>query len=161
MEPRFDLNANGLGARLGKRFAAASQLILESSLPFLTTELVSLRTSQINGCGFCADMHTKEAAAAGETSLRLNLVATWRESTVFTEPERAALALAEEVTRFADADAGVSEEAWSHARGHYDDDQLAALLYLIAMVNASNRLLVSTRTKGGAYEAGSLAPAPA
>ncbi len=62
-----------------------------------------LRASQINGCGGCVDMHTKEAAAAGETALRLNLVAVWREATVFTEAERAALELAEEGTRIADA----------------------------------------------------------
>ena len=87
-----------------------------------------LRASQINGCGWCVDMHTKEAAAAGETAVRLNLVAAWRESTVFTEAERAALALAEEGTRLADAYHGVSDETWAQVRKHYDDDQIAALV---------------------------------
>ncbi len=73
-------------------------------------------------------MHTKEAAAAGETAVRLNLVAAWREATVFTEAERAALALAEEGTRLADAHHGVSDETWAQVRKHYDDDQIAALV---------------------------------
>ena len=100
----------------------------------------SLRASQINGCGLCVDMHTKEAAAAGETAVRLNLVAAWRESTVFTEAERAALALAEEGTRLADAHHGVSDETWAQVRKHYDDDQIAALVCLVALINAANRL---------------------
>ena len=99
-----------------------------------------LRASQINGCGFCVDIHTKEAAAAGETPLRLNLVAAWRHATVFTEAERAALALAEEGTRLADAYHGVSDETWAQVRKHYDDDQIAALVCLVAMINAANRL---------------------
>ncbi len=93
---------------------------------------MSLRASQINGCGFCTDMHTKDAAAAGETPVRLNLVAAWREATVFTEAERAALALAEEGTRLADTHQGVSDETWAQARKHYDDEQLAALVCLVA-----------------------------
>ena len=77
-----------------------------------TQELVKLRASQINGCGFCADMHSKDAAHNGETSVRLNLVATWREATVFTEAERAALEFAEQGTRIADAAGGVPDEVW-------------------------------------------------
>ena len=72
-----------------------------------------LRASQINGCGWCVDIHTKEAAAAGETALRLNFVAAWRHASVFSEAEQAALALAEEGTRLGDANHGVSEETWS------------------------------------------------
>jgi len=79
-------------------------------------------------CGWCTDIHTKEAAAAGETPVRLNLVAAWRESTVFTEAERAALALTEEGTRLADAHHGVSDQTWAQVRKHYDDDQIAALV---------------------------------
>ena len=116
-----------------------------------------LRASQINGCGWCVDLHTKEAAAAGESAVRLHLVAAWRESTVFTEAERAALALAEEGTRLADAHQGVSDETWARAREHYDDDQLAALVYLVAMINAANRLGVIARNQGGSYEPGMFA----
>jgi AhpD family alkylhydroperoxidase len=153
MEPRFNLFANELGAKFSKRFANVS-LAIEESLPKTLLELVNLRVSQINGCGFCVDYHTKEAAAAGETSVRLNLVAAWRESTVFTEAERAALALAEEGTRLADAYQGVSDETWAQVREHYDDDQIAALVYLVAMINAANRLGVIVRNQGGSYEPG-------
>ncbi len=154
MEPRFDLNGNEFGAKIGKRFANTSMAIMGSSLPKSLQELVELRASQINGCGYCVDAHSKELAAAGEPPVRINLVAAWRESTVFTEAECAALALAEEGTRLADANHGVSDETWAQVRKHYDDDQVAALVYLVAMINAANRLLVITRTKGGSYEPG-------
>jgi AhpD family alkylhydroperoxidase len=157
MEPRIDLFSNEIGAKFAKRFANASLVIDQSSLSKATQELVSLRTSQINGCGWCVDMHTKEAVAGGETAVRLNLVAAWRESTVFTEAEQAALALAEEGTRLADAYHGVSDETWAQVRKHYDDDQIAALVSLVAMVNAANRLAVIVHQKGGSYEAGMFA----
>jgi AhpD family alkylhydroperoxidase len=159
MDTRFNLFENELAATFTKRFASAAMVIQQSSLPRSTAELVALRTSQINGCGWCADMHTKDAAAAGETPVRLNLVATWRESTVFTEAERAALAMAEEGTRLADASLGVSDETWARVRAHYDDDQIVALIANIAMINAANRLAVIVRQKGGSYEPGMFAAA--
>ena len=157
MEPRIDLFTNEIGVKFAKRFANAGLVIDQSPLPKATQELVSLRASQINGCGWCVDMHTKEAAAAGETAVRLNLVAAWRESTVFTEAEQAALALAEEGTRLADADQGVSDETWAQVRKHYDDDQTAALVALVALINAANRLAVIVHQKGGSYEPGMFA----
>jgi AhpD family alkylhydroperoxidase len=157
MEPRFNMLENEVAAKFAKRFANASLVIHQSPLPKSTQELVSLRASQINGCGWCVDMHTKDAAAAGESPVRLNLVAAWRESTVFTEAERAALALAEEGTRLADAYQGVSDETWAQVREHYDDDQVAALVCLVAMINAANRLGVIVHQKGGSYEAGMFA----
>jgi len=157
MEPRINLMTNEIGAKIGKRFANVSLVIEQSSLPKATQELVMLRASQINGCGFCVDLHTKEAAAAGETAVRLNLVAAWRESTVFTEAERAALALAEEGTRLADACQGVSDETWDQVRKHYDDDQVAALVSLVALINAANRLAVIVHQRGGSYEPGMFA----
>src|SRR4051794_39749797 len=122
MEPRFNMLDNEIAARFAKRFANASLVIPQPPLRRSPQELGPLPTSQINGCGWCVDMHTKDAAAAGETSVRLNLVAAWRESTVFTEAEQAALALAEEGTRLADAHHGVSDETWAKVREHYDDD---------------------------------------
>ena len=157
MEPRFNMIGNELGATFAKRFANASMVIANSPLPKSTQELMGLRASQINGCGWCVDIHTKEAAAAGETALRINLVAAWRETTVFTEAEQAALALAEEGTRLADADQGVSDETWAQVRKHYDEDQAAALVCLVAMINAANRMGVIVRQKGGSYQAGMLA----
>jgi AhpD family alkylhydroperoxidase len=152
MEPRIDVMANELGAKIAKRMYQTSLVIVESSLPKATQDLVMLRASQINGCGFCVDYHTKDAAAAGETAVRLHLTAAWRESTVFTDAERAALALAEEGTRLADAHPGVSDETWAAVRKHYDEDQCVALVSLIAMMNATNRLNVMVHKQGGSYE---------
>jgi len=157
MEPRIDLMTNEIGAKFAKRFANAGMVISNSPLPKAVQELVSLRASQINGCGWCVDMHTKEAAAAGETAVRLNLVAAWRESTVFTEAEQAALALAEEGTRLADAHDGVSDQTWAQVRKHYDDDQTVALVALVALINAANRLAVVLHQKGGSYQPGMFA----
>ncbi|MFD4945660.1 carboxymuconolactone decarboxylase family protein [Streptomyces sp. NPDC058239] len=157
MEPRINLFANEVGAKIGKRMYSVSQVIQESPLPKATQELVQLRASQINGCGFCVDIHAKDAAAAGETSARLNLVAAWRHSTVFTEAECAAPALAEEGTRIADAGQGVSEETWAQVRKYYDEDQAIALVSLVAMINATNRLGVILNNQGGSYEPGALA----
>ncbi|MEU8996105.1 carboxymuconolactone decarboxylase family protein [Streptomyces caniferus] len=125
-----------------------------SALPATTRELVKIRASQINGCGGCLDMHTKDAAQAGESALRLNLVAAWREATVFTEAERAALELTEQGTRLADAAGGVTDEAWARAAEHYDEEQLTALVSQIALINACNRLNVITRQPAGDYQPG-------
>ncbi|MET8873666.1 carboxymuconolactone decarboxylase family protein [Nocardia sp. NPDC004604] len=157
MEPRINLSANEIGAKFFKRFGIASLVILESTLPKVTQDLMMLRVSQINGCGWCTDVHSKDLAHAGEATVRINLVAAWRESTVFTEAERAALALAEEGTRLADAHHGVSDETWTAVRKHYDDDQIAAMVALVAQINAANRLGVIVRQQGGSYQPGMFA----
>jgi AhpD family alkylhydroperoxidase len=157
MDSRFNMLENPLAAKLGKRFAGLHQVLTQSSLPKATMELVALRVSQINGCAFCCDMHTKDAMAAGEDPVRLNLVAAWREATVFSEAERAALALAEEGTRLADAHDGVSDETWLQVRKQYDDDQLAALINVIALINAANRMNVIVRNPAGSYQPGMFA----
>ncbi|WUH91576.1 carboxymuconolactone decarboxylase family protein [Streptomyces sp. NBC_00433] len=155
MEPRLNLAAIPLAARVMKPFSSASLVVIrESELPKATQDLVMLRSSQINGCGYCTDIHTKEAAAAGETAQRLHLVAAWRESTVFTEAERAALELTEQGTRLADTGRGVTDEVWENAAKHYGEDRLAALVLLVSLINASNRMCVMTRMQGGAYQAG-------
>jgi AhpD family alkylhydroperoxidase len=157
MEPRFNLFDSPTAAKVAKRFYNASMALEQSTLPRALQELLALRASQINGCGWCVDIHTKEAAAAGESQLRLNLVAAWRHSSVFTEAERAALALAEEGTRIADAYPGVSDETWAELRKHYDDDQLGALVCLVAMINAATRMSVILHNEGGSYEPGMFA----
>lgn len=101
--------------------------------------------------------HTKDATMAGEIAVRLHLVAAWREATVFTDAERAALALAEEGTRLADAHHGVSQETWERVREHFDKDQSVALVALVAMINATNRLNVMVHNPGGSIEPSSLA----
>ncbi|MGW1755867.1 carboxymuconolactone decarboxylase family protein [Streptomyces mirabilis] len=154
MDARLDYFAGPTAAKALKHFMSAGKALKDSPLPAATQELVALRVSQINGCAVCIDMHTKEAAAAGETPVRLNLVAAWREATVFTEAERAALELAEEGTRIADAAGGVGDEVWAHAAKHYDEDQLTALVVLVSFMNSANRLNIITRQPAGNYEAG-------
>src|SRR3954453_6013452 len=154
MEARFDMLGSELVMRFVRRFNAAAQVVAEAPLSETVRDLVRIRASQINGCGFCTDMHTKDALAAGETQQRLNLVAAWRDAAVFTDAERAALAMAEEGTRIADAATGVSDETWQAARKHFDDEELAALIVEIAMINGGNRLTVIAGTPAGGYEPG-------
>ncbi|MFF9058947.1 carboxymuconolactone decarboxylase family protein [Streptomyces sp. NPDC014882] len=154
MEARLNVMAGPVAAKAMKHIVAAATALGESTLPASTRELVMLRASQINGCAGCVDMHTKDAAAAGETAQRLHLVAAWREAKVFTDAERAALALAEEGTRIADAAGGVPDEVWADAAEHYDDDQLADLVVQIALINAFNRGNVITRQPAGDYVVG-------
>jgi AhpD family alkylhydroperoxidase len=155
MESRFNLFDSPTAAKVAKRLYSASVAMRESSLPPATQHLVELRASQLNGCGWCVDIHTKEAAAAGESRLRIDLVAAWRHTTVYTEAERAALALTEEGTRLGDT--GVSDATWAEARRHYDDDQIGALVCLVALINAANRMSVILQNQGGAYEPGMFA----
>lgn len=154
MDARLNVFSSPTAGKALKHIVSASKAVSDSPLPSATQELVRLRASQINGCGFCTDMHTKDAAAGGETSVRLHLVAAWREATVFSEAERAALELAEEGTRIADAAGGVSDEVWANAAKHYDEEQLTALMLLIALINAFNRMNVILRTPAGDYQPG-------
>jgi AhpD family alkylhydroperoxidase len=154
MEARLNYFGSDTATRFVKYLNSAGRVVHDSTLPAATRELVNLRASQINGCACCTDMHAKDALAAGETQQRLNLVAVWREATVFSDAERAALELTEEGTRIADAAGGVSDEVWANARKHYDDDQLAALVCQIAGINAWNRLNVITRQPAGDYQPG-------
>ena len=154
MQARLTVLDSPAAARSVKHVIAANRALADSTLPIATQELVRLRASQINGCSGCVDMHTKEAAHAGETSVRLHLVAAWREATVFTEAERAALELTEQGTRIADAAGGVPDEVWANAAKHYDEDQLADLVCVIALINAFNRLNVITQQPAGNYQVG-------
>jgi len=154
MDPRFNYQGNTVAVQFAKYINSAGAVLSNSTLPAVTQELVKIRASQINGCAACTDMHTKDAAHAGESPVRLNLVAAWREATVFTEAERAALELTEQGTRVADAAGGVTDEAWANAAKHYDEDQLGALVSLIALINTYNRINVITRQPAGDYRPG-------
>ncbi len=154
MDARFDYHGSTVAAKFAKYINSAGRVVTESTLPATTQELVKIRASQINSCSTCLDMHTKDAEQAGESRVRLNLVAAWREATVFTEAERAALEVTEQGTRIADGAGGVTDEAWANAAKHYDDDQLAALVSLVALINTYNRVNVITRRPGGDYEPG-------
>ncbi|MEU9291757.1 carboxymuconolactone decarboxylase family protein [Streptomyces sp. NPDC048275] len=154
MESRLNYFGHPLAGKVLKHINSANKAISDSTLPGVIQELVKIRASQINGCGFCTDMHTKDAAHAGETVQRLNLVAAWREAKVFTEAERAALELAEQGTRTADAAGGVTDEAWTNAAKHFDEDQLVALISLIAVINAYNRINIINQQPAGDYQPG-------
>ncbi|MGP3977124.1 carboxymuconolactone decarboxylase family protein [Streptomyces sp. 8N114] len=154
MEARLNAFTNPVLGKVFNHFIAAGKALEDSTLPASTQELVKLRASQINGCGFCTDMHFKDAVHAGESAERLNLVAAWREATVFTEAERAALELTEEATRIADAAGGVPDEVWANAAKHYDEDQLGALVGVITVINAFNRANAMLRMPAGDYQPG-------
>ena len=154
MDTRLNLYGNSVAEKVAKHINSAGAVVTGSTLPAATQELVKIRASQINGCAACTDMHTKDAQHAGESPVRLNLVAAWREAKVFTEAERAALELTEQGTRIADAAGGVTDEAWANAAKHHDEDQLAALVSLIAGINAYNRMNVITRQPAGDYQPG-------
>jgi AhpD family alkylhydroperoxidase len=154
MDARLDYLASPLAMKVVKHINAAGAVLHGSALPAATQELVKLRASQVNGCGFCTDMHIKDALHAGESQQRLNLVAAWREAKVFTDAERAALELAEQGTRIADAAGGVTDDAWANAAKYYDDEQLAALVTVIAIINAYNRMNVIVRQPAGDYQPG-------
>jgi AhpD family alkylhydroperoxidase len=120
-----------------------------ADIPATTLYLVELRASQINGCGVCVDIHSRELEHAGESDARINTVAVWRDVSYFSEAERAALALTEAATRLADRPDPVPDDVWDDAARHYDAAQLAALVLAIASINAWNRLNVTTRQIGG------------
>ncbi|HYK33876.1 MAG TPA: carboxymuconolactone decarboxylase family protein [Streptosporangiaceae bacterium] len=154
MEARLNYFGNDIAMKFAKYINSAGGVVTSSTLPAVTQELVKLRASQINGCGMCTDMHSKDALHAGESQVRLNLLAAWRDATVFTEAERAALELTEQGTRIADAAGGVTDEAWMQAAKHYDEEQLAALVCLIALINTYNRINVILRQPAGDYQPG-------
>ncbi|MCG3200717.1 MAG: hypothetical protein NFCOHLIN_00579 [Gammaproteobacteria bacterium] len=121
----------------------------ESGLEAPLLELVKSRASQINGCAWCLDMHTKDARARGETEQRLYLLAAWREAPCYSERERAALAWTEAVTRIATHE--VSDAVYEEARRHFDEKALVDLTLAIIAINGWNRMNVAFRTPVGDY----------
>jgi AhpD family alkylhydroperoxidase len=132
---------------------AANRAASQAALPETTINLVCLRASQINGCAVCLDMHARAARKAGETDERLATLAAWRDTPYFTEPERAALALAEAATRLADRPDPVPDEIWDEAARHYSEPALAALVTHIAAINTWNRLNVPSGQVTGEWTA--------
>lgn len=120
-------------------------------VPAELLEMVHLRVSQINGCGFCVDAGLKSLRKLGETDERIGLVSAWRETPYYTEEERAALGLAEAATRLADRTDAVSDEVWDAAADHFDEPQLASILLMIAMTNLFNRLNAPIRQLAGSW----------
>lgn len=123
----------------------------KTDVPAATTALVHLRASQVNGCSSCVYSGVSQARKAGETEDRLATVAAWRDAPFFTDAERAALALAEAVTRLADRPDPVPDDIWDEAAKHYDQKALASLVLTIATTNLFNRLNATTRQAAGAW----------
>ena len=148
MNPRLDFTKyinSGLGKAM-LNLSAETAAKLDRSL----FGLVEIRASQINGCAYCLDMHTKDARAAGETEQRIYALSAWRETPFFTDRERAALEWTEAVTRLADRQ--VSDELHRRVSAHFTDDELVALTFGVVVINCWNRLAVSFGAVPGSYQ---------
>jgi AhpD family alkylhydroperoxidase len=130
---------------------ALTTSLTKAGMSHVMLELVSLRASQINGCGVCVDMHPKMLKKAGETDERIFAISAWRDTPYFTDQERAALALTEAMTRLSDRSDPVPDEVWEEASRHFDEQELASLVMAIANINVWNRLNVATRQQVGAW----------
>ena len=130
---------------------ALAASIEKSGVPKKTLDLIHLRTSQINGCAVCLDLHARGARKSGETDLRSFTVAGWRDAPYFTDEERAALALTEAVTRLSDRADPVPDDVWQEAARHYDERALGAIVLQISLVNVWNRVNVATRQVAGEW----------
>jgi AhpD family alkylhydroperoxidase len=128
---------------------ALSKAAQSGTVPPTTHQLIHLRVSQINGCSVCVDMHARELKNSGENDERIWGVGAWRESPYFSDAERAALDLAEHVTRLADQPNAVPDTVWDNAADHYDEKELSSLLVSIAAINVWNRLNAATRQPVG------------
>jgi AhpD family alkylhydroperoxidase len=133
-----------------KALLALDKASENSGVSYVTRKLVHLRASQINGCSVCVDMHARELRRANQPDERIFAVAAWRDTPYYTEGERAALALAEAVTRLSDRADPVPDAIWDEAARHYDEPALAALIVQIALINAFNRLNAPVRQVAGA-----------
>ena len=139
-----------LSAVATRQYAAMARLDRSIHFEPQLRELVKLRASQINGCAFCIDMHSKEARAAGETEQRLYGLTAWHEAPFYTARERAALEWAEAVTRLADGP--VRDDVFARAREHFSEKELVDLTYAVVSINAFNRLAVPFRSVPGSYK---------
>jgi len=139
-----------VSAAMGSLHAAAVSAARDAKVEPEILELVRIRASQLNGCAFCLDMHTKDARAEGETEQRIYALNAWRETPFFSERERAALALAEAVTLVHDGH--VPDAVYAEAAEVFDEAQLAALIWAATVINAYNRIAVATRMVPGAYQ---------
>ena len=133
----------------GQAVLALGAAVKNAGVPATTIDLVNLRASQINGCSVCVHMHSRDLRRAGESDERIDTVAGWRDAPFFSDPERAALALAEAVTRLPDRADPVPDHVYDAAAAHWDPTQLAALILAISVVNLWNRVNLATRQQAG------------
>jgi AhpD family alkylhydroperoxidase len=147
MEARIDYAKHAPGARAA--MWGLEKYTRECGLETPLLELVRLRASQMNGCAFCIDMHTKDARAEGETEQRLYMLGVWREAPFYTDRERAALEWTEAVTDVAGS--RVSDEVYTRARAQFSEAELVNLTMAIVAINGWNRLAISFRIEPGSY----------
>jgi AhpD family alkylhydroperoxidase len=147
VEPR--LNALKIAPELYPKFVAIQQYVDSCGLERPLLELVKLRASQINGCAYCLDMHTKDARALGETEQRLYLLNAWREAPFYTDRERAALEWTEAVTLVSETN--VPDEVYERVTQHFTPLELVNLTAAVAMINTWNRISIAFRTIPGSY----------
>jgi AhpD family alkylhydroperoxidase len=159
MHARIDNPALSIPGAL-QAFQGLGEAVKQADVPETTFDLVELRASQINGCSICVDWHSRALEQAGEPDKRIYSVAAWREAPYYTDAERAALKLAEAVTRIADQLDPVPDEVWEEAAAHYDEAQLAALVIAIATINAFNRVNAATRQISGDWVQQFVGPHP-
>ena len=148
MKSRLNLNEIAPGAT--KAMLGLEAYIAQCKLERSLIELVKMRASQINGCAFCIDMHSKDARAAGETEQRLYCLDAWREAPFYSDRERAALAWAEELTLVHERH--VPDEIFEQVRRQFTDDEIADLTLIVATINAWNRIAISLRAVPGSYQ---------
>jgi len=148
MQPRIEYATAAPGAV--KAMHGLERYLRECGLEPLLLELVKVRASQINGCAYCIDMHTKDARAHGESEQRLYALVAWRETPFFTDRERAALEWTEALTLIADTH--VPDEVYERVRPHFTEEELVNLTLAVTTINAWNRLVISFRTVPGTYQ---------
>ncbi len=144
------INYNELSGKLVKQLIALGMATKEESLPKGLLDLVNIRASQLNGCAFCVDMHSKEAKIHGERELRLYHLTIWRESPLFSAQERAALEWTEAVTKLGEH--GISDEVFQRVREHFSEKEMSDLTMAIGVINVFNRLNVSFPVTPGALD---------
>jgi AhpD family alkylhydroperoxidase len=150
MNPRISHPAQTLPGAM-QALHKLDQATKRAGVPEATQEMLKLRAGQINGCSACVDIHSRLLKAMGEPDERIFMIGAWRESTYYSDAERAALALTEAVTRLADRPDAVSDQVWEEAARYYADEQLAALVLSIATINTWNRLNAATRQITGEW----------
>lgn len=154
---RQRINSFEKGQGVLQAMFAATRYLAKSSIEKSLNELISLRVSQINGCAFCLDMHSKDLRAAGETEQRLYMLDAWRETPLYTDRERAALAWAEAVTIVTEGH--IPDEVYEEAKKQFNEQELIDLTFAIVTINSWNRLNIAFRTEAGGYQPGQFAAA--
>ena len=144
------LNYYEKAPKLGQKLIDFSTECHNTSIEPILFEMIQIRASQLNGCTFCVDMHVKEAKIHGERELRLYHIPVWRESNLFTEKERAALLLTEEVTMISSK--GISGEVYEIIRGQFSEVEIVELMYAINIINFWNRLAITFRFESGSFD---------